>query len=60
MRWAGHVARMGDRRGEYRIWRGNLKERSHWGYRGVDGNITLRGSSGSGMKGCGLERVGSG
>jgi len=51
---------MGDRRGEYRIWRGNLKERSHWGYRGVDGNITLRGSSGSGMKGCGLERVGSG
>ena len=60
MRWAGHVARMGDRRGVYSVWSGNLRERSHWGYRGVDGKIILRGSSGSGMKGCGLDRVGSG
>jgi len=36
MRWAGHVARMG----EERRW-GNLRERNHWGYLGLDGWIIL-------------------
>ena len=31
MRWAGHVARMGEGRGIYRIWWGNLRERDHVG-----------------------------
>jgi len=26
MRWAGHVAHMGERGGAYRVWRGNLRE----------------------------------
>jgi hypothetical protein len=39
MRWAGHVARMGEGSGVYR---GNLRERGHWGDRGVDGGIILR------------------
>jgi len=35
MRWAGHVARMGKRRGMYRV----LGERFHMEDRGVDGRI---------------------
>jgi hypothetical protein len=37
MRWAGHVARMGEKRGVYRFWLGNLKKgplgrpRHRWG-----------------------------
>jgi hypothetical protein len=30
MRWAGNVARMGEKRNAYRILVGNLKERDHW------------------------------
>jgi len=42
MRWAGHVARMG--RGEMYVvfWWGNLRERAHLKYPGVDGRIILR------------------
>jgi hypothetical protein len=29
MRWAGHVAYIGERRGTYRVWWGNFKERDH-------------------------------
>jgi len=29
MRWAGHVARMGDNRGTYRVLLGHLRERDH-------------------------------
>jgi hypothetical protein len=41
MRWAGHVARMGERIDEaYKlIWWGNLREIAHLGYPGVDGEI---------------------
>ena len=41
MRWAGHVARMGEE-GVYRgsCW-GNRRERDHWGDLGVDGRIIL-------------------
>jgi hypothetical protein len=43
MIWAGHVARMGEGRGVYRIFLcGNLKVRDHWGDPGVDGKIILR------------------
>ena len=29
LRWAGHVARMGEGRGVHRFWWGNLRERDH-------------------------------
>jgi hypothetical protein len=38
MRWAGHVARMGEGRGVH----GVLRERDHWEDRDVDGRIILR------------------
>ena len=41
MRWAGHVARMGEERGVCRAWWGNRRERDHWGDLGVDGWIIL-------------------
>ena len=41
MRWAGHVARMGEERGVYRVLLGKPERRNHWGYLGVDGRITL-------------------
>jgi len=41
MRWAGHVARMGEERGCIGSWWGNRRERDHWGDLGVDGWIIL-------------------
>ena len=41
MRWAGHVARMGEERGFMGSWWGNRRERDHWGDLGVDGWIIL-------------------
>jgi len=41
MRWVGHVARMGEGRGVYRVWWGNLREGDHWGDPGVNGRIIL-------------------
>jgi len=41
MRWAGHVARMGEERGCTGSWCGNQRERDHWGGLGVDGWIIL-------------------
>ena len=41
MRWAGHVARMGDGRGRIGSWWGNRRERDRWGDLGVDGWIIL-------------------
>jgi len=38
MRWAGHVARMGERRGVYRVLVGRkLRERCYLGDPGIDG-----------------------
>ena len=42
MRWVGHVARMGVRRGVCRFRWGNLRERDHLEDRGADGRIILR------------------
>jgi hypothetical protein len=43
MRWAVHVAFMGERRGVYRVFGGEkIKERDHLGDTGVDGMIILR------------------
>jgi hypothetical protein len=42
MRWAGHVARMGDGEACRGFWWGNLRKRDHWGDPGVDGRIILR------------------
>jgi hypothetical protein len=41
-RWAGHVARMGDGRGVYRVLVESPKARDHWEDLGVGGSITLR------------------
>jgi len=41
MRWAGHVAHMGEEREVYRALWGNRREGDHWGDLGVDGWIIL-------------------
>ena len=41
MRWAGHVARMGEETGRIGSWWGNRRERDHWGDLGVDGWVIL-------------------
>ena len=41
MRWAGHVARMGEERGCMGCWWGNRREGDHWGDLGIDGWIIL-------------------
>jgi len=41
MRWAGHVARMGEERGCIGCWWGNRRERNHWRDLGIDGRIIL-------------------
>ena len=45
MRWAGHVARMGEERGCIGSQWGNRRVRDHWGDLGVDGWIILGSSS---------------
>jgi len=42
MRWAGHVARMGERRCEFRFFVGKPEEKDHLEDKGVDGRIILR------------------
>jgi len=42
MRWEGHVARMGEGRGAYRVLMENLGERGHVEDPGVSGRIILR------------------
>jgi len=41
MRWVGHVARMGEERGVYRVLVGKPEGRDHWGGPRVDGSIIL-------------------
>jgi hypothetical protein len=42
MRWAGHVARMGEGEMFTGFWLGGLKGREHWEGVGIGGRITLR------------------
>ena len=42
MRWAGHVARMGEGRGVHRVLVGKPEGKYHWGDPDVDGRIILR------------------
>jgi hypothetical protein len=42
MSWAGHVARMGERRGLYRLWWETLRAIHYLGDAGVDGMKILR------------------
>ena len=41
MRWAGHVARMGEERKCIGSWWGNRREGDHWGDLGLDGWVIL-------------------
>jgi hypothetical protein len=41
MRWAGHVARMGEERGRIGSWWGNRRERDRWGDLVVGGFLIL-------------------
>ena len=41
MRWAGHVARMGEEGVCIGSWWGNRRQGDHWGDLGVDGRIIL-------------------
>jgi len=41
MRWAGHVARMGEERDVYKVLVGKPEGRKHYGDLGVDGRIIL-------------------
>jgi len=40
-RWAGHVARLGEKRWRIGSWWGNRREGDHWGDLGVNGWIIL-------------------
>ena len=42
MRWVGHMTCMGEEISSYRFWWGNLKERDHLKYLGIDGRIILK------------------
>jgi hypothetical protein len=63
LKWAGHVARMEEGRGVYRVLIGRPKGRDHWEDLGVGGRIALRwtlGRQGSmGQTGFGWLRIGS-
>jgi hypothetical protein len=41
IRWVGHVARMDEERGVYRVLVGKPEGRNHWGDLGIDGCIIL-------------------
>ena len=42
MRWAGHVVRMKEGRGEHKVLVGKREGNNHWGNQDVDGRIILR------------------
>jgi hypothetical protein len=60
LRWAGHVARMWECRGAYRILVGKPEGRNHLEDPGVDGRIMLKCISRSGIGRLGVGRAGSG
>jgi len=60
MSWTGHVARMGERRGVYRVLVWKPEGSDHLGDPGVDGRIILRWIFRKWDVGYELNRVGSG
>ena len=60
MRWAGHVARMGESRGVYRVLVGRPEGKNHLEDPGLDGMIILRRIFRKWDVGYGLDRDGSG
>ena len=60
MSWAGHVARMGERRGVYKVLVGKPEGRDHLEDPGEDGRIILKWRFRKQMLGYGLDRAGSG
>ena len=43
LRWAGHVARMGEKRNEHRVWDGNVWEKDQWEDLGIDEGVSVNG-----------------
>ena len=60
MRWARNLARIGDRRGAYRVLVGKRWGKRLLGKRGADGKIILKWIYGKVGKGHGLDCSGSG
>jgi hypothetical protein len=60
MRWAGHVARMGEERNKYKFWWESPKERDHWEDQGVGGKMGSEWILGILAMGCGLDSTVSG
>ena len=60
MRWAANVPLTGERRGVFRFWWGDLRERDHLGDPGVEGRIILRLIFRRWYGGLGLDWSGSG
>jgi len=56
MRWAGHVARMGEERERIGFWWGNRRERNHWEDLGEDGWSSRRWYVGI-LSGLGWSRI---
>jgi hypothetical protein len=60
IRWAGHVARMGEERNVYRLLMRNSGGGDHLEDQGVDGRIGSKWILGRLATGCGLDSTGSG
>jgi hypothetical protein len=61
MRWAGHVACMGEGRNRYRVLMGKPKRKRPLGRRGVDGRMGSKWTLGRLVGGdCGVDSPGSG
>jgi hypothetical protein len=59
LRWAGHVARMGEEIKLYTVWVGSPKERDHSIDRGVNRRIGSEWILGRLVGGCGVDSIGS-
>jgi hypothetical protein len=60
MRWAGHMARMGEERNVYRVLVGNHEGKSHLEDQGVDGKMRSKWALETLAEGCGVGSPGSG
>jgi hypothetical protein len=60
MRWAGHVARMGEGRNLYRVLVGKPEGKDRLKDQGVDGRMGSKGTLGRLVGCCGVDSAGSG